>query len=176
MKPIALLLVILSLCRSTAVAQALPNGPTSAPAYDPAWQNVRDLDRDDAIKITTTSGHTRHCNFNGAIGDRIFCTSYGFDASNDFSFDRSSITVIRRDDGRRNFRWAIGGMAAAGFVAGSILGPGRDSTAPRFVSGLAGAGFGFLAGCAVAVPVAFLVPGRLIYRAHGASSLHHETH
>jgi hypothetical protein len=99
------------------------------------------------------------CLFAGATRDSLFCDSRF--SGREYRFDRSEVERVRMDDKRRNMRILIGSFAAAGFVWG-VAKSNSDGT-PRGLVGLAGAGLGALAGCAVSVPAAFLIPGRLVY-------------
>jgi hypothetical protein len=145
-------------------AQTLPDSPQPAPSGTSDWGRVQDLANGEQITVARTESLSVPCLFAGATRDSLFCDSRF--SGREYRFDRSEVERVRMDDKRRNMRILIGSFAAAGFVWG-VAKSNSDGT-PRGLVGLAGAGLGALAGCAVSVPAAFLIPGRLVYR-HASS-------
>ena len=149
---------------SQLVAQraALPDNPEPVNAGAGDWSRVRDLVNSDEITVARAGGRPVLCRFAGATNDYLFCDSLFGDRS--YRFDRAEAEGVRRNDKRRNLHILIGAFAAGGLVLGVAGPPSSSNGTPRALSGLAGAGLGALAGCAVSIPAAFLIPGRLVYR------------
>ena len=139
---------------------ALPDSPEPATTGASDWNRVRDLANSDEITVARAGGRPVPCRFAGATNDYLFCDALFSNRA--YRFDRAEVECVRRDDKRRNLHILVGTFAAAGFVWG-VAAPQNDGT-PRFLVGLAGAGLAALAGCAVSIPAAFLIPGRLVYR------------
>jgi len=139
---------------------ALPDNPEPVNAGAGDWNRVRDLANSGEITVARAGGHAVPCRFAGATKDYLFCDSLF--SNREYGFSRAEVNHVRMDDKRRNLRIVIGALAAAGFVWGVATPPNVGT--PRAVNGLAGAGLGALAGCAVSIPAAFLIPGRLVYR------------
>jgi len=137
-----------------------PDAPATSDASD--WTRVAELARGDEISVARTGGRSMRCEFAGATKDYLFCDARFRDG--EYRFDRAEVERVRRDDGRRNVHIAIGGLAAAGFVWGLADPRLQSKGTPRVLVGLSGGAFGALTGCAISIPVALLVPGRMIYR------------
>jgi len=155
------LLLLLIVVPAAAWAQALPNAPQPGSADDASWSHVEGLNRGDQIMVSRPGGgFSTPCRFAGATDGMLFCDAVYGDP--EYKFPRADITKIRRDDKRRNMRIVIGSFAAAGFIAGVAVPP--QAGPPRIVNGMIGAGVGAFGGLLVSLPVALLVPGRLVYR------------
>jgi hypothetical protein len=128
---------------------------------------VQQLVNGQEIVVSTGGKRKTHCRFSGATTNLLFCEpSYVGQNGDEYKFERAEVETIRLDQWHRNAKLAIGTTAAAGFVWGAVRGsdPRSGYNYPRVVTGLAGGLAGALAGCVVALPVAFLVPGHLVYR------------
>jgi hypothetical protein len=163
------ILIAIVLQSAAAGAQTLPDNPQAAPSGIADWGRVQDLANGQQISVARPGGSSVPCRFAGATNDTLFCNSLF--SGREYQFKRDEVGRVRMDDKRRNLHLLIGGLAAAGFVLGVAV-PNNDGT-PRFVNGLAGAGAGALAGIVVSLPVALLVPGRLVYRRPG---IDHQVH
>jgi len=158
----SIVLLWLALLPAAAWTQALPDNPEPAATPSAGWARVEDLPRGEQITVAGAGTYSLPCRFTGATDNDLFCDSMF--SGREFRFNRAEVERVRMDGKRRNMRILIGSFAAAGLIWGVAAPPPTGSTAPRFVDGLAGAGIGALAGWAVSVPAAFLIPGRLIYR------------
>ena len=155
--------LLLILCPLLAAQQAaMPDSPEPAATGAGDWNRVRDLANSDKISVARAGGHAVPCRFTGATKDYLFCDSLF--SGRAYRFDRAEVEDVRRDDKQRNLHILVGAFAAVGFVWGVAAPPSSSNPTPRGLTGLAGAGLGALAGCAVSIPAAFLIPGRLVYR------------
>ena len=160
-------------------------GALASARGDGDWNRVQQLVNGQEIIVSTGGKNKTHCRFSGATTNFLFCEPvYGGQNGDEYKFERAEVETIRQDQWHRNAKLAIGTSAAAGFVWGAVRGsdPRSGYDYPRVVTGLAGGLVGALAGCVVALPVAFLVPGHLVYRqpkwerrAHLASGLPRES-
>jgi hypothetical protein len=166
MKRSAWIPIVIAAAALAARAQKLPDAPQPAPNVAADWDRVEGLARGEEIVVSRPGGFGVPCAFAGATDQTLFCESlYG---GRERTFDRAGIEVVRRNDKHRTFRIVVGSFAAAGFIWGVAAPPGVNG-APRWVSGVAGAAVGGLAGLAVSLPAMFLIPGRLVYR-HGRAN------
>lgn len=141
-------------------AQALPDNPQPARPDSAGWSRVQDLANGEEITVAHGRLHAVPCRFAGATDDDLYCDSLF--SGREYRFSRAEVERVRMDDKRRNMRILIGTFAGAGFLWGMVKPSANDGT-PRALVALSGAGLGALAGCAVSLPAAFLIPGRQIY-------------
>ncbi|HXR38760.1 MAG TPA: hypothetical protein VN776_06690 [Terracidiphilus sp.] len=158
----SIIVLLFALLPAAAGAQALPDNPEPARADSSGWSRVQDLANGEEIDVAHGRSHAVPCRFAGATDDDLFCESLF--SGREYRFSRAEVESVRMEDKRRNMRILIGTFAAAGFIWGVAAPPSGDNGTPRFLVGLGGAGIGALAGCAVSLPAAFLIPGRLVYR------------
>ena len=161
MRSLLLLLLLFVLAPIILLAQAPPENP--APSGSADWNRVGNLVHDQEIVVSARGGRQLHCLFTGATDATLFCEPY-LDRGGEFHFDRADIDQVRLNQGRRNMKIVIWSLAAAGFAWGAADNHTAEQGAPRLVSGLLGAGVGAMAGLVVSLPVALLIPGKLIYR------------
>jgi hypothetical protein len=160
MKHLVTILTALALLPAAAHAQDEANQQAAA-----SWNRLAALDRGQEIVVKAAPGRTARCLFSGAIDTALFCEPY-FQRPDgaEYRFDRAQVEQVRLNQMRRNMHIVIWSVTAAGFIWG-VSDP-RLSTngTPRFVTGLAGAGAGAMAGLVISLPAALLIPGKLIYR------------
>ena len=103
----------------------------------------------------------------GATDQTLFCESmYG---GRERTFDRAGVRGCAPERQTQKLPHRAFGLVRRwqGFIWGVAVPPGVNG-APRWVSGLAGAVAGGVAGLVVSIPATLLIPGRLVYR-HGRS-------
>lgn len=156
------------------IAQPEPRPPQSG-AADPSgianssatgdWSRVGALVHDQPIFVSAAGGRRLRCLFAGATDASLFCDPPLYrQYDGEYHVDRADVEKVRLDQSRRNMKIAIWSCMLAGAALGAADNHSVEQGAPRFVGGLAGAAVGALAGFFVSVPVALLVPGKLVYR------------
>lgn len=159
------ILIAISMLPVAARSQALPDNPEPAKPDVSGWNRVADLDRDKPISVSRTGGHTFRCHFDEATGDSLLCySSSPWRSDRSFKFDRSQIKTVRLDQSRRNFMITTGATAAASGIFIGLHAARHGNAITGVFGGAIGSSIGFAAGGIVAIPVAFLIPGKLIYR------------
>jgi hypothetical protein len=147
--------------------QALPDNPEPAPSGRTDWTRVQDLANGQGITVARTGALSVPCRFTGATKDDLFCESPL--TGREYRFRRADVERVRMDNRRENLHILIGAFAAAGFVWGVASPPGSGGASVRVLAGIERAGIVGVRGLAVAIPAAFLIPGRLIYRPRGTN-------
>lgn len=169
MRFLLLLLFIVLLLPVVLIAQSAPTPPPVPPTAQPPtstdWSRVGVLEHDQPIVVSARGGRTLHCLFTGVTNADLFCEPQFYRPNNgEWHFDRADIETVRLEQARRNMKITIWTCALAGAAWGAADSHAAEQGAPRLVSGLLGAGLGATAGLVLSLPVALLVPGRLIYR------------
>lgn len=162
MKRLCLILTAIALLPNVAHVQTLPDNP--APSGSADWNRVGELVHDQPMVVEADGGRTLHCLFTGTSGTTLFCDPQVWRDGREYHVDRADIEQVRLDQGHRNAKIVIWGVAAAGFVWGAVdphfLAPNAPPLAKGVVGGLAGG----MAGIFLSLPAALLIPGRLVYR------------
>lgn len=164
---------------AAARAQTQPNETQPpAAAIDPGWGRISASPTGDEIVIRDLGGRSIHCEFAGAMDDRLFCDPSPWHLgqhrptwpnAGPFEFSRVNIETIRLNQERRN-RWLItAAAAAAGFGVGFARNP-IEAGAPRAVGGVILGGVFAFGGSLLGTAVAPFIPGKLIYRSRSSNA------
>ncbi|MGA7245839.1 MAG: hypothetical protein WBX19_21835 [Terracidiphilus sp.] len=159
MKNLAIALLALTSFAAAALAQELPSAP--APAADPAWSRLQNLQNGQPVIVTTVDNRSIHCLFAGVTDAYLFCNPPGNPPDTGFRFDRAQVLSVDRDwpgqarpkaASQRNYHPAwIASMIAGGIIVGLIASQGTDA-GKATEDGFIGAGIVGLIGA----PLAFL--------------------
>jgi uncharacterized membrane protein YeaQ/YmgE (transglycosylase-associated protein family) len=142
-------------------AQALPDNPAPAQAYDPMWARVQNLKPGTPIVVSDTYGPPVRCLFSGATEASLDCNPSGNPPDTGFRFNRIDVISVELDrpgqnalqgkPDRRNYHPAwiasmvIGGtLMGAGFAQQMSAGHAAEGGAiSALVIGIIGAPFAF---------------------------------
>ncbi len=177
MKHLAIALLALTSFAASALAQELPSAP--APAPDPAWSRLQNLQNGQPVIVTTVDNRSVHCLFAGVTDTYLFCNPPGNPPDTGFRFDRAQVLSVDRDwpgqarpkaASQRNYHPAwIASMIAGGIIVGLIASQGTDA-GKATQDGFIGAGIVGLIGAPLAfLPHPQLAIGSPVYPQYGIS-------